>query len=265
MLKVEIKRIFTQRSFLLYFILYSFMYSAILYGSYSFLKEKKEIGDLLFGGDLYIYPFTWNTITYWGRIPVLALCLFVIGWIAQDFENGAYKRYISFGISRNKIFWGKIQFILILSILPALIALISVCWFEYIGNGGIIPKQLMHKSYYLLIFYWQNFYILCFTAMFAFFIKKPYKALMLFLGYYLIVENVIRYIILKANLVNGISDFLPNRIAWSLVKTPFTSEITKRMINENQTDFFVPKICLSVLFCGIILLLSLRNFNKSDL
>ena len=141
-------------------------------------------------GNPFSLPEAWHTITYASSMFVFIPAVVVIMFITNEYTYKTHRQNIIDGLSRNKFMLAKMINVFLVALIVTILCLIVTLIVGF-NNTGLVTANKWDQYYYILLFGLQTFYQLSFAFLIGFLIRKAFIALVVFLFYFLILENIL--------------------------------------------------------------------------
>ncbi len=267
-LKIEWDKLRSYRAFWVMIILYLFILSAIIFGlpallDYVASKTEGAAQVKVFKSLVFNFPDIWQNISFVASFRAfikIILAIIVVIVITNEFTFHTIRANVMNGMSRNEFLIGKMELVLLFSLLSTLIIFLSGLYLGLTNSSYISVSKIFSKMSFLFAYFLEIFTYLTFALLIGFLIKKTGFSIITLL-LYMIIEPIIQYYV-----PDKFDKFLPLNAMNHLIWSPNTSLI-KVKTPEFQMDFqeYVSLadtgICVlyAVIFVGIMYLLMRRS------
>lgn len=236
LIKIELYKIFPNRTFWIFTILYVTLCCLFFYGG-----STLEIGfDFK---QFYIFPRVWNSITYIAHFFSLLLGVIVISLVTTEFSCKTIRYEIASGLSKLDFVLTKILLILIFCIISTVFLFILGLVFgfthTYFKEGYWAYASfvtIFDKMYFFIPYFIQTFSYLSFALLVGIAIRRTGLGIVLFILYIIFLETIIRYFI-----PDQIGIYFPMNINSNLTPIPGSSIL--RIFSEGK--YGVPDVSLT--------------------
>ncbi len=214
------------------------------------------------------FPSIWRYLAYGGNW----VAFFFLGFIGvlsvtMEFTNKTLRQNIINGITRNEFFFGKLLFILAVSLLAT--AYYAFCGFAI---GAIYTDSLYYTKLIAETNHIPRFFLLCLGYMiFGFFlgvlIRRTGLALFLYLVYIIFLEPALRWALHYRFFPNKSIHFYPMNALEDLAPIPIL-DIVNKMTEENDFSILLStteSVITTLVFLGIFIFVAHRKITRSDL
>lgn len=243
-------------------------YPGIIYIFYFAYKEliskPNEAGQLMKMaiGNPFSFPETWHTITYASSIFVFIPAVVIIMFITNEYSYKTHRQNIIDGWSRNQFITSKLADVLIITLIITTLCFIISLIVGFANQERLI-RDTWSQSYYIGLFALQTFSQLSIAFLIGFLIRKAFIALGVFLGYYILAENIM--VGLSYKYLNDIGRFLPLEMSDRMIPPPaFWGRIDPE-VYKKALDHIPQFVILTTLLTSLIWFICYRINNKRDL
>lgn len=259
LLKIEWLKLRNYRTFWILGSLYLISVVAVSYIGYSVEQRTVAREQMLKAvvGTSFGYPDVWQSVSYLSTYLVFIPALLIITFVSNEFTYKTHRQNIIDGWSRLEFISVKIVVALLLSLLSALMVMITVLIIGSFGDTSFSWDGSIYVFYYFI----QTFSYCAFSLLLAVLIKRTGLALGIFLLYAFALENLVGNL-LNWRIASRPGSYLPLNSTDNLIPFPFARNITRQfMSNLNVTWLLI--------FAGVYLFLylffSIRKMQHSDL
>lgn len=192
----------------------------IFYQIYKNMLEKKGTGAMMVKmllGNPFTFPEVWHTVAYASSIFIFIPAIMVIMFITNEYTYKTHRQNIIDGWSRRQFMTAKLIDVMLISVLiTALYSLVTII-VGYV-NKDESTAGTWDQSKYIGLFALQTFAQLSFAFFIAFFARRAFVALGIFVFYFFIIDPVLVKVLQKK--ANDIGKFLPLEISDRLIPPP---------------------------------------------
>jgi ABC-2 type transport system permease protein len=223
--------------------------------------DKGGAIDTVLGG-----PFDFNTVffnaAYLNNGLNIAWGMLLILMIGNEFQSRTIRQNVIDGQQRNDIITSKLILVVIFSFISAVLLMISA-----LLAGTFYAHNSFHFDVDLLevfgTFFFASFMQMLFALVFAFIIKRPAIAVILYLGYTVFVENIL-VLILVAIFKSSYPRLWFTQSADELTTVALTKEIP---MDGSAFPYITPESAwiACVIYAGLILFFLYRYINRTIL
>ena len=229
--------------------------------------KKMGIRDPLSDADFfYTFPKIWEIVGYIGSWMVFLLGGFlIIQWITAEIRYKTMRQNIMIGVTRHNYWLSKIILITLISIFCTLVVTITgaILGTIYSGEG---------TSFSLSLAYVGRFFLMCmgylsFAFLMALLLKRSGIAIICYIMYGTIFENIIRYMIHQKLVKNETMHYYPMNSLEDLMPIP-VNEVVEEFVKTQGFDFFLSMqtaIILSIIYTSVFLVLSYIRTRKMNI
>ena len=267
LIKTEWLKIKNYRAFWFVFIATALSYPGISFifkNAYNHLGERKgqaaQVIKLLLG-DPFTFPEVWHTLAYSSSVVVFVPAIVVIMFITNEYTYKTNRQNIIDGWSRNQFMTSKLINVLLLTFIITLLY-IATSLIIGIANAQASTSNKWSLFYYTGLFCLQTFSQLSIAFLIGLLVRKAFISLGIFLFYFLVVENLLVFWILKDS---SIREFLPFEISDRLIPPPAFFGRLDVDAYQRALKQMNPHIFYTVIFTALIWLICYRINSKRDL
>lgn len=267
LLNIEWQKIKNYRVFQVFSILYAVALLLTTYISYEgfkgFTRSNANAELIATAFNPFEFPEFWSNAAFFLGLLIYFPCIIIITFCVNEFTFKTHRQNIIDGWSRTQFWASKLLLIAIFSIVITLLYILSVFVFSQIikVNFKIDAEGLKNIAFFFL----QTFYYLIVAFTCAIVFRKSGIAIMVFLLYAIVVENIL-FGLLQNYLSPG-GYFLPLQIADVL--TPL--HVKDKLSNSGSLSIYATapdmKYMLLAFFgyIGLWIFISYKKFIKDDL
>jgi len=263
LIKIDFKKYAYTRTFWVLLILYFVLIVAVFFLAENILNlvvnNAKTSAPLPIPDfSLYSFPQVWQNLAFLGGWGKILISLIVLIFVTNEFSYKTNRQNVMNGMSRGEFLASKVLFAMLLSLSATMVLFLSglVLGFGHTAEFGF---SLIFKNVEFLAAYFLELLTLSLLAMFAgFMLKSSGLAIVLFAVYYIVIENILSWV-----LPEQIAAFLPVNSLENLIDVPNSALMQMFGVNFSESvslpDVF---ICIfwSLAFIGITYLF----LKKSD-
>ena len=237
----------------------------IFYQVYKSLINKENTAGIMlkrFVGNSFTFPEVWHTVAYASSIFIFIPSIVVIMFITNEYTYKTHRQNVIDGWSRKQFLTSKLIDVVLVSLLVTIlftVVALVIGLTNKTGNAG----NIWQGANYIGLFALQAFAQLSIAFLIAFFARKAFVALGIFLFYFIILEPIAVGIAkVKAN---DIGRFLPLEISDRLIPPPafwgkFDETAYKASLASMNTY-----IVYTIILTAIVWLVCFRINSKRDL
>lgn len=243
------------------------MYLLILPLMYLSVKSGTTLQEGLFFVDpMYRFPGIWTTMTYWASWLTFFLLVYLSVWgFTAEHQQKTLRQNLITGLSRQQFFVAKLLSMCTMALFATLYVVLLAVVFGMIagGHGYVFDKEL----YAIPRFFVQTIFYMSFAFMLAVLLRKSGLAIIVFYGYILVVERIVRYLVFQ-NLFDNLSagSYFPASAAWDVLPMSLVKSV--KDIGTKNLDIFLPydlALGLTLLYTSLFLGIAYRVFMRRDL
>ncbi len=220
LLKIEIKKIATNKTFWVLVLLYALLTCIVIFGIQEFINTfasdiKKNAPIKIPPFSVYRFPDVWHNLTYLGGYFKIFLAVIIIILITNEFSFKTVRQNIISGLSRNDFVIGKLITVTILSIGAALLIFIIGFILGLFNTEHITFSRIFSRFEFIFAYFLEVYTYLLFALLIGFLVKKSGLAIGLLLLYAYVVKPIVKY-----KLPDNWDRIMPLDSVSNLVQTP---------------------------------------------
>jgi len=273
LLKIELKKILTYKTFWVIIGLYFFFLAlGIIMAEFMVNAMVDDINKRLPiplpHAVLFFFPDIWQNLTFFASIRYVLIfpAIMVIILITNEFTNKTVRQNIVNGMSRNEFLLSKLQIIFLLALMITLIITLVIFTLGVVNSDEQSLSMMFDKFLFVPAFFIQMLTFLCYAFFFGFLFRNTGLSIALFTLYALIIEPVI-YFFLRAPFIweNKIYPFLPVNSVIRVVEYPAIPALKKLMNFQLQDDVSLLTCTIPVIYSLVMIGIVFWVFSKKDL
>jgi ABC-2 type transport system permease protein len=141
-------------------------------------------------GDPFAFPEVWHTVAFFSSLFVFIPAVIIIMFITNEYTYKTHRQNVIDGWSRKQFLTSKFIDVVLITLLITFLYLL-VALIIGLVNKDQNTANIWTGSKYIGLFALQSFSQLSIAFLIAFLVRKAFIALGIFLGYFLVVENII--------------------------------------------------------------------------
>lgn len=259
LLKIEWMKLRYYRTFWVMIILYFVSVAAA--GTIGYYIEKRTLESAqeikAFVSSSFGFPDVWQTISFISSFLLFMPAVLITTYVCNEFVFKTHRQNIIDGMSRIQFITVKIVMIVILSLLSSIMVFLTSTFIGLLGENSFSLSGTQYILYYFL----QALSYNCLALLLSVLLKRTGLALVVFLAYAYILENVVGGF-LNWKIKSHPGNYLPLNSNDNLIPFPFVKNIANKIIEP-------PNISLLLLFAAIYLatylFFTIRKFRAEDL
>lgn len=165
----------------------------------------------------FTFPDVWQTVAFISSFFIFIPSIVVIMFITNEYTYKTHRQNVIDGWSRRDFMMSKMIDVAIISLLATILYFITAVVIGTVNSDGS-TGAFYEGTKYIGLFFLQVFSQLSIALLIAFFVRKAFIALGIFLFYYFPVEPIL--VALGKKWANGIGEFLPLEISDRLIPLP---------------------------------------------
>jgi ABC-2 type transport system permease protein len=168
-------------------------------------------------GNPFSFPEVWHTVAYASSFSVIIPAVVVIMFISNEYTYKTHRQNIIDGWSRNQFMTAKMVDVFLVSLVVTIIYTVVALIIGF-KNEGNTNGEIWGKANYIYLVLLQLFSQLSLAFLVAFFVKRAFIALGIFVFYYFAEQVGAAYLNAKYDI--GIEKFLPMEVSDRLIWPP---------------------------------------------
>ncbi len=266
LLKIELKKILTYRTFWVLTVLYLLSLIIVLGSLQAFLDgvvnnsdipENIQIPTL----SIYIFPDIWHNLTYIASARFsfkVILAIIVIILITNEYSYRTIRQNIITGLSRTEFLFAKVYIIILLCLVSTIILFFTGLFLGIVHTSDFSMAVLSNKMEFLIVYFLELFVYLTFAMFISILLRKAGLAIGLLL-LYTILEPII-----KLSIPGNLGKYLPLEAMNDLIHLPNTS-LMKLMGIKFQEYIAFADVAVAIAYGVIFVFLSWVLLRYRDL
>jgi len=266
LLKIELKKILTYRTFWVLTGLYLLSMIIVLGSLQAFLDSVVNNSDIpdnipIPTISIYIFPDIWHNLTYIASSRFsfkVILAIIVIILITNEYSFRTIRQNIITGLSRTEFMIAKLDIIILLCFVSTLILFFTGLFLGIAHTKEVSVAIISNKMEFLLVYFLELLVYLVFAMFIAILLRKAGLSIGLLL-LYTIMEPII-----KLSLPSGFGKYLPLEAMNNLIHLPNT-KLMKLMGIEFQEYIAITDVSVAIAYGSIFVLFSWILLKYRDL
>lgn len=218
-------------------------------------RIPKEAQTLL-GGSAYDFPLVWQSVANVSSYTSAIFALLLLTLVTNEFTYKTHRQNVIDGWERREFVISKLFWVVTFALIALLVSTLTALYFGFAyGQSSFSTEGIYYLGYYFL----QVLLALCMALLLGVVVKRAGLAIVLYIGYIMMVEQLL--VVILKRYVGGIGGLLPLQAGDELLPFPM---IGKLLPGTEQYD---TGIYLLVLFVYIVVAiwLTFRRLLRSDL
>lgn len=230
LLEIELRKLIPYRFFWVAVLAYALLMPGLFISLYRF---NIQIKTFTLGFNFYNFPEVWHNSAFIAGWFNILLYFFVLQLVTNEYQFRTIRQNIIDGLSRWQYLAGKALLLLFFAIcstaLLSLLALLS----GFFLSEAVNHEQIFQKTEYMGFYFLQLLGYLSFALFIGTLVRKQATSIIVFIGYSLVLENILRYRVLP----EAIGPYLPLQILGNLLPNPLPAyfEMAPPPVVETQT------------------------------
>lgn len=252
LLEIEFRKLLPYRSFWAAILGYTLLLVGLFISLYRF---KFNLNSFEIGINFYNFPDIWHNITYISSWFNILLYFFVILIITNEFQFRTLRQNVIDGQSRFEMLLGKalllMVFVLASTALVALLSILCGLFLAEEGMGTPSTEKMEYLAWYLV----QTTGMMSLALLIATLFRKQGMSIIVYLGYTLIVEAILRYRVVPEDW----GPYLPVYLLSGLVPNPLPAYFGMGTIAPTEPLKVGVALLYALIFFGISVLVLYRR------
>lgn len=203
----------------------------------------------------YDFPLVWQTVANVNSYVNILFGLLLVILVTNEFTYRTHRQHIIDGMERSDFVWGKVYWIGILTAIALLISLATAAGFGLAyGTHAFSFESAQYMAYYAL----QLLVSLSIALLIALLIKRAGLAIVLYLAYCFVIEQIL--VVIVKRVAGEPGGLLPLQAGDELLPFPV---IDKLMATVRYQDGVY--IAALIVYMAAILWIAFRRMQRADL
>lgn len=217
-------------------------------------RIPKEAQTLL-GGSAYDFPLVWQSVANVSSYTSAIFALLLLTLVTNEFTFKTHRQNVIDGWDRREFVFAKLFWVLALSVLALVVSLLTALFFGLYGKTAFSTDGIYYIFYYFL----QVLLSLCLALLLGILVKRAGLAIVLYLGYVMIFEQLV--VVTLKRFVGGIGALMPLQTADELLPFPLIGKLLP------GSEAYSANVYLLALFAyiAVAVWLIFRRLMKADL
>jgi ABC-type transport system involved in multi-copper enzyme maturation permease subunit len=218
-------------------------------------RIPKQVQTLL-GTSAYDFPLVWQSVANVNSYTSAIFALLLLTLVTNEFTFKTHRQNVIDGWERKEFVFSKLFWVLALSVIAFVVSVLTALFFGFFyGTASFSMEGFYYLGYYFL----QVFLSLCLALLTGILVKRAGLAIVLYLGYVMIFEQLL--VVTIKRFWGSVGGLLPLQTADELLPFPL---IGKMLPGVQQYDNMVYVIAL-LGYIAVALWLIFRRLLKADL
>ncbi|ASZ09528.1 ABC transporter permease [Chitinophaga pendula] len=203
----------------------------------------------------YDFPLVWQTVANVSSFVNILFGLLLVILITNEFTYRTHRQHIIDGMERRDFVWGKVYWIGILTAIALLIALATAAGFGLAyGTHPLSLESMQYMAFYTL----QLLVSLSIALLIALLIKRAGLAIVLYLAYCFVIEQIL--VVIVKRIVGQPGGLLPLQAGDELLPFP----VIDKFIPTPRYQDGVYMAAL-IIYLAVFLWIAFRRMQRADL
>ena len=259
LLEIEFRKLIPYRSFWAAVLAYVLLMPGLFI---SLHKLNINVQNFSLGINFYNFPDVWHNNTYIASWFNVLLYFFLILVVSNEYQFRTVRQNVIDGLSRFQVLGSKMLLMLIFAVgSTILVAVVSLLCGMFLAEEGF-REISWDKIEYVGLYFVQIIGFMSFALLVTTIFRKQGMSIIVFIGYTLIGENILRYLIFpKLHLPLDLGAYLPFQNIGSLIPNPLPA-----YFGLMEPTLFKPEqLITSVVYICLFLLASVFVLYRRDL
>lgn len=263
LIKIDFKKYAYTRTFWVLLLLYFVLIVAVFFLAESILNlvvsNAKTSAPLPIPDfSLYSFPYIWQNLAFLGGWGKILIALIVLIFVTNEFGYKTNRQNVMNGMSRGEFLASKVLFAGLLSLAATIVLFLSGLLLGF-GHTPEFSFSLIFENLGFLAAYFLELLTLSLMAMFAaFLLKSSGLAIILFAVYYIVIENILSWV-----LPDSIASFLPVHSLESLIDVPNSALMQMFGVNFSES-VSIPDVFICLFWCLAFIGITFLFLKKRD-
>ncbi len=266
LIKIEWRKIYTNRIFWATFAAYILTYIAILLvirniiGNINDNMAQASGGMKVLPDEIYKFPFVFHNLAFLSKYIKVFLGLVAVLLVTNEYTYNTLKQNIITGITKMEVMISKMIDIVFLALVSTILIFVFGLVAGFITSSDyeiseIFERMVFLPSYFLLVL---NY--LAFTMMLGIILRKAVLALGVLLVYSYILEPILSW-----KFGDSFGEYLPLNQASNLVMAPKNMLFTMLKVNTTSNTVELQSVIISTLYIALFFGISYYILKRRDL
>lgn len=221
LLEIELRKLLPYRAFWLAVVAYGLLMPGLFISLYKLGINARGVSlDFNF----YNFPEVWHNSAFIASWFNMLLYFFVLLVVTNEYQFRTIRQNVIDGLSRWQYLAGKVLLLLVFAIcstgLVAVLGLLSGMYLSETQNTA----EMFNKTEYLGLYFVQLLGYLSFALLIGTIVRKQGMSIIIFLGYSLVFETILRYRVLPSDW--GLGPYLPLQALGAVIPNPLMGAFT---------------------------------------
>jgi len=218
-------------------------------------RIPKQVQTLL-GNSAYDFPLVWQSVANVNSYTSAIFALLLLTLVTNEFTFKTHRQNVIDGWERKDFVFSKLFWVLALSVIAFVVSVLTALFFGFFYGTSAFN---MDGFYYLGYYFLQVVLSLCLALLTGILVKRAGLAIVLYLGYVMIFEQLL--VVTLKRFWGSVGGLLPLQTADELLPFPL---IGKMLPGVQQYDNMVYLIAL-LGYIAVALWLIFRRLLKADI
>lgn len=215
LLEIELRKLIPYRAFWLAVVAYALLMPGLFISLY---RLNINIQGMSLGFSFYNFPDVWHNTTFIASWFNILLYFFVMLVVTNEYQFRTIRQNVIDGLSRWQYLGGKVMLLLLFAIgSTGLVAVLSLLCGLFLSDKAN-QAEMFVKTEFLALYFVQLLGYLSFALFLATVVRKQGMSIILFLGYSLVFETILRYRVIPESW--NIGPYLPLQAIGSVIPNP---------------------------------------------
>jgi ABC-type transport system involved in multi-copper enzyme maturation permease subunit len=210
---------------------------------------------------LFNFPNVWKNVGFWASMIVDFLAFLMIILVSNEYQFRTNRQNVIDGQTRLQFLHAKYGLVLVLSIGATLFFMLNCIVVGGIASSGL--QNMTSGINNVLYFFLHAFNLISFGLLLGLLLKRSGIALSVFLGYQLIVENMLKAFI-DSRVYRGIGTYLPLQSTDDMFPIP-VMEMVRSLTNAPEAPSLIWSAIAGVFWCCLYYVIARRRILTTDL
>ncbi len=233
LLKIELIKVLYYRTCWVMMGLYAILLFFAFFGAGGLELKLKHQSFNLGALAIYDFPNIWHNLTYLASYFHWILGIMVIILVANETKFNTFRQHIIEGLTRFQLLIGKLQLIVLISLITTIILFIIGLTTGLIYSNSKNFTLVVSKMGYLASFLVQAICFMSMAFLFGLLFRRAGIAVVLYLLYIIAIEPMIGYTLIKE-----VRAYLPAELFNSIIVFPYSSMWGKSVPSTAFTPSF---------------------------
>ncbi len=255
LLEIELRKLLPYRSFWAAVLAYALLMPGLFISLY---RLGVNVRGLQLDFNFYNFPEVWHNTTFIASWFNILLYFFVLLVVTNEYQFRTVRQNVIDGLSRWQYLGGKVMLMLLFAIgSTALVSVLGWLCGMFLSETQN-TAQMFVKTEYIGLYFVQLLGYLSFALLVGTLVRKQGMSIVIFLGYSLVFETILRYRILPSEW--GLGPYLPLQALGAVIPNPLLASF-----GGPPANYDLKIVGVSAAYSVLFILITGFVLNRRDL